>query len=128
MVETSSNFLESSSHLAECSSHIMESSSYAIESSSHLAESSIQISDSSSHLAESGSYSVPRFGYRGAFKLRMDNKFGEFTLPLRTSKINITQAIDRLFARVSRCRKAHLSSYGANHACSSNPDHAKHIE
>jgi hypothetical protein len=40
------------------------------------------------------------------------NKFGEFTLPLRTSKINITQASGRLFVRVSRCRRAHLSSLG----------------
>jgi hypothetical protein len=56
--------------------------------------------------------SVPPVRYRGVHKSRTDNKFGEFTLPLRTSKINITQAIDRLFARVSRCNRAHLSSYG----------------
>jgi hypothetical protein len=41
--------------------------------------------------------SAPRVGYRGVIKSRTNNKFGEFTLPLRTSKINITQAIDRLF-------------------------------
>jgi hypothetical protein len=49
-----------------------------------------------------------------------DNKFGEFTLPL-SSKINITQTIDSLFVRVSRCRRAHLSSYGGKSCMSVQP-------
>jgi hypothetical protein len=40
------------------------------------------------------------------------HKFGEFILPPRTSKINIMQAIERLFTSVSRRRRAHLCSYG----------------
>jgi hypothetical protein len=60
-------------------------------------------------------------GYRGVIKSRTDNQFGEFTLPLRTSKTNITQAIYRLFVRVSRCRRAHLSSYGGKSYMSVQP-------
>jgi hypothetical protein len=66
----------------------------------------------------------PRARYHGVFKSRADNKFGEFILPPRTSNINIIQAIERLFTRVSRCRRAHLCSYDGN---SSNSNYADHI-
>jgi hypothetical protein len=65
--------------------------------------------------------SVPRVGYRGVIKSITDNKLGEFTLPLRTTKINIRQAIDRLLVRVSRYRRVHLSSYGGESCMSVQP-------
>jgi hypothetical protein len=50
--------------------------------------------------------SVRRVRYRGVFKPRADNKFGEFILPLKISNIKDIQAIERRFTRVVKAQKS----------------------
>jgi hypothetical protein len=50
-----------------------------------------------------------------------DNKFDEFTLPDKISKINMTHALARLSASDSRRINAHLSTYGGRSHMSVHP-------
>jgi hypothetical protein len=52
----------------------------------------------------------PSVWYQGAFMLIRDNKFDEFTLPDKISKINMTHALARLSASFSRRINAHPST------------------
>jgi hypothetical protein len=55
-----------------------------------------------------------------------DNKFGECILLLRISNINIIQAIERHFTRVSKGTEVHIyAPTVANRKYPSNPNHAE---
>jgi hypothetical protein len=65
--------------------------------------------------------SLVRVRYQGAFMLIRDEKFDEFTLPDKISKMNKTNALARLWASVLSRINAYLSKYGGRSNMSIHP-------